>query len=219
MSVEIAIHPEHVKVARRGAMQRRIVALLVGVIVSLIVGATVWALSAVLPSKMDSPFAPIRALCEWIYGTSLSTGIRESTLAFPVIEGIHLLGIALSVGMLCWFDLRLIGVAMCNQPVSKVWRRVMPAAIAGFILMFITGGLLFWAESVTAYNSVDFWIKMGLLVLACVNAGVFELTTHRHAAEWDSARILPMRARLAGLFSLILWVAIIVTGRTMAYSF
>ena len=219
MSVEIAIHPESVKVGRRDAMQRRVAGLIAGVVISSVVVAVVWALAAVLPSKTGSPFAPAREVCEWIYGTSLSISIRESTLAFPVIEGLHLLGIAISVGMLCWFDLRLIGLAMCDQPVSRVWRRVMPAAIAGFVLMFITGGLLFWAEAVTAYNSVDFWIKMALLLLACVNAAVFELTTHRHVAEWDNARILPARARLAGLFSLILWVAIIVTGRTMAYSF
>jgi len=219
VSVEIAIHPEAVKLNRRGAIQRLVVGLLAGVVVSILVGATVWALAAMLPSKTGSPFAPVRDACQWIHDTTLSTSIRESTLAFPVIEGLHLLGICLSVGMLCWFDLRLLGLAMSDQPVSKVWRRVMPAAITGFALMFITGGLLFWAEAVTAYNSVDFWIKMALLLLACVNAGVFELTTHRHVAEWDSAKILPMRARLAGLFSLILWVAIIVTGRTMAYSF
>ena len=58
-----------------------------------------------------------------------------------------------------------------------------------------------------------------LLVLAGVNAGFFELSTHKHIAEWDTAETLPMRARLSGLFSLILWTAIIVTGRTMAYSF
>jgi hypothetical protein len=95
----------------------------------------------------------------------------------------------------------------------------MPPAFAGFVLMFITGGLLFWAEAATAYNSVHFWIKMALILLAGVNAGFFEFTTHKHVAEWDTEIVPPMRARMAGLTSLILWTAIIVTGRTMAYAF
>ena len=219
MSIEIASHPVDVKEIRHSVARQRVVALIAGTIVSILVTAGVWFLAAVLPSKTGSPFAPIRDACQWIYETSISTGIRESVYVFPLIEGIHLLGIALSVGMLCWFDLRLLGLAMCDQPVSKVWKRVMPTAIAGFILMFITGGLLFWAEAKTAYNSMDFWIKMGLLVIVGINAGVFEMTTHRHAAKWDNDRILPTRARMAGLISLLLWVAVIVTGRTMAYSF
>ena len=140
-------------------------------------------------------------------------------MLFPIIEGIHLLGIGLSVGMLCWFDLRLLGLAMTKQPVSAVWNRVMPTAVFGFAIMFVTGTLLFIAESATAYNSSDFWIKMALLLLAGINAGFFEWTTHKHVAEWDNAAVLPMRARMAGLTSLVLWTAIIVTGRTMAYSF
>ena len=85
--------------------------------------------------------------------------------------------------------------------------------------MFITGGLLFWAEAVTAYNSVHFWIKLGLILLAGLNALYFERVTHRGIAEWDSSPVPPLKARLAGLVSLILWTAVIITGRTMAYSF
>jgi hypothetical protein len=38
-------------------------------------------------------------------------------------------------------------------------------------------------------------------------------------AEWDKAPVPPLRARVTGAVSLILWTAIIVTGRTMAYNF
>ena len=94
----------------------------------------------------------------------------------------------------------------------------MPVARIGFFLMFLTGGLLFWAEAITAYDSVHFWIKVALLLLAGANALYFELVTHRGIAAWDNDRI-PRSARVAGLASLILWTAVIITGRTMAYSF
>ena len=219
MSVELAATPVGMKAVSRSYLRKRIVGLAVGALISILVSGLVWLLAVAIPSKTGSPIAPIRDICRWLYETSVGTGIRESVWVFPIVEGVHLLGIGLSVGMLCWFDLRLLGLVLKDEPVSKVWKRVMPPAIVGFVLMFITGALLFWAEAATAYNSVHFWIKMSLLVLAAVNAGFFELTTHKHLAEWDTAAILPMRARMAGLTSLLLWTAIIVTGRTMAYSF
>ena len=193
--------------------------LIAGAVISILISAVVWFLAAVIPSKTGSPFAPVRELCEWIAGTYVGRGILESVLLFPIIEGFHLMGIALSVGVLCWFDLRLIGLAFTDQPVSKVWKQILPVASVGFVLMFITGGLLFWAEAITAYDSVHFWIKLGLILLAGVNAVYFETVTRRGIAEWDKAPVPPLRARIAGLASLILWTAVIITGRTMAYSF
>jgi Family of unknown function (DUF6644) len=219
MSVQASAIKLERKVSSTVFLRTRIVGLVAGVIVSILVSASVWFLARVIPSKTDSPFAPIREICRWIYQSSVSVGIRESTLLFPAIEGIHLLGIALSVGLLCWFDLRLMGVVMTHEPISKVWKRVMPSAFTGFVLMFITGGLLFWAEAATAYDSTHFWIKMALILLAGINAGYFELSTHKHMSEWDNEVVPPMRARLAGLTSLVLWTAVIVTGRTMAYAF
>ena len=73
--------------------------------------------------------------------------------------------------------------------------------------------------SITAYDSVHFWIKVGLIFLAGVNAAYFEFVTHPGVAAWDNNRIPPLAARVSGLFSLVFWIAVIVTGRTMAYSF
>jgi hypothetical protein len=193
--------------------------LIAGTVISILISAAVWFLAVAIPSKTGSPFAPVRELCEWIAGSSIGRGILESVLVFPIIEGFHLMGIALSIGVLCWFDLRLTGLAFTDQPVSKVWKQVLPIASVGFVLMFVTGGLLFWAEAITAYDSVHFWIKLGLILLAGVNALYFELVTHRGIAEWDTAPVPPLRARFAGFASLILWTAVIITGRTMAYSF
>ena len=220
MSVEIAATRAGVKeLLPAFSLKKRVVGLIAAGIIALLVTGFVLVLAFVLPSKTAGPFTFLENICNWLYETPISIAIRESALTFPIIEGTHLLGIALSVGMLCWFDLRLMGLVLKDEPVSKVWRRVMPASIVGFVLMFITGGLLFWAESATAYHSVHFWIKVGLMFVAALNAGFFELTTHKHINEWDTAAVLPMRARMAGLFSLILWTAVIITGRTMAYSF
>jgi hypothetical protein len=202
---------------RRGARIRN--GLIAAVIISIFISGAVWFLADVIPSKTGSPFEPIRDLCRAIAETKVGRGILESTLLFPTIEGFHLIGIALSIGVLCWLDLRLLGVAFTKHPVSKVWKQVMPIAVVGFGLVFLTGGLLFWAEAITAYDSVHFWIKLGLIFLAGVNALYFEFVTHKGIAAWDNDPIPPRSARIAGFVSLLLWTAVIITGRTMAYSF
>jgi hypothetical protein len=193
--------------------------LIIGLILSVLISALVWGLSVGIEYKTEWQGTTVADFCKWLYESKVGSGIRESVWVFPIVEGTHLLGIALSVGMLCWFDLRLLGVALRDEPVSKVWKQVMPTAFVGFALMFVSGLLLFWAEAWTAYHSIHFWIKLGLLVLAGINALTFETTAHRNMAEWDLAPVPPLRARMTGAISLILWTAIIITGRTMAYSF
>ena len=193
--------------------------LVAGSIISTVIGAVIWVLAALIPHSLNSPATPLLTFCRWLYESSIGTGIRESLWVFPIIEGTHLMGIALSVGALCWFDLRLLGLALRDTPVSQVWKQVMPLSLGGFVLMFVTGLLLFWAEAITAYNSVHFWIKIALLLMAGVNALVFEFITHPGIAAWDKDPEPPARARMAGLLSLIFWTGIVITGRTMAYTF
>ena len=40
--------------------------------------------------------------------TSVGTMVRESLYGFPILVGIHLMGLLFSVGMILWFDLRLL---------------------------------------------------------------------------------------------------------------
>ena len=49
-------------------------------------------------------------ICQWLQETSLSISIRESILAFPLIEGAHLLGISVSAGLIAISDLRMMGL-------------------------------------------------------------------------------------------------------------
>jgi len=138
---------------------------------------------------------------------------------FPVIEGTHAIGIALSVGVLLIMDLRLAGVLMRREPVSEISNQLMPWSLAGFLIMFLTGALLFWSQAMKAYGSMFFRIKLALLVLAAINALVFELTLRRSIATWDTAETPPLRVRMAGIMGIVLWAGVIAAGRTMAYNF
>jgi hypothetical protein len=161
--------------------------------------------------------AAILGWCQWLESTDLGTALRESTLMFPLVEGTHLLALGVSVGTIAISDLRLLGVVLKRERVSDVMGQLLPWSIGGFIVMMVTGSLLFWSEAVSAYNSVWFRWKVLFLLLSAINAMAYHLTIHRRLAEWDSDAVPPARARLAGLLSLLFWAIVIAAGRTTAY--
>ena len=77
---------------------------------------------------------------------------------------------------------------------------------AGFILMGITGALLFWSHAYAAYQSYAFRTKLVLLCLAGLNAAIYHLTVYRRMNDWDTAARPPIGARFAGWASLVLWI-------------
>ena len=160
----------------------------------------------------------VPAIIHAMQNGAIGTGIRESIWLFPIVETTHVLALALSVGVLLWFDLRLMGWGMKHQPVSQVHRQVMPLATFGFVVMTISGILLFWSEPEKCYLSGFFRMKILFLVLAVINAGIFELRTKKSIEDWDKYPIPPMRARMAGLISIISWAAVIIAGRATAYN-
>lgn len=157
-------------------------------------------------------------VCHWLEATAVGTLVRESLYGFPLLVGAHIMGLVLSVGMLLWFDLRLLGLALPSVGVSRVYRRLIPWAAVGFVVMFITGGLLFVGYAPDAYQNPFFRIKMTAMLLAGVNALVYHRVTERSRREWDAAVRLPAGARVAGLASLMLWAVVILSGRMMAYT-
>src|SRR6202034_4662745 len=131
--------------------------------------------------------------------------MRNSLWAFEITETIHTLGIILVAGTIMLVDLRLLGLGLRREPVSHVVSRIVPWTLSGFGLMFLTGGWLFSAEASKLYHSPAFRIKMALLSMAGLNALIFHLTIYRRSAQWDEMPVAPLRARLAGRASPLVW--------------
>src|SRR5258708_23870744 len=141
---------------------------------------------------------------QWLEQTFGAGGVRESFWLFPAIETAHLFGIILLVGATVAFDLRLLGLALREQAVSKLASRLLPWAWVGFAVQVLTGALLFASEATKCYVNPAFRIKMLLLLLAGANALVFHLGSFRRASAWDSAAAPPLVAKFAGVLSILL---------------
>ena len=158
------------------------------------------------------------AFFQWLEGTAGSIAIRESTLLYPYIETTHVLTLCLFLGMIALLDLRLLGAGLRGVSVSEVAGRLLPWALAGFVLMAISGVLLFYSGPVRASKNVFFQIKLVMIALAGGNSLLFHFTIYRRVAIWDSDPIPPFRARLAGFCSLLLWIGVVICGRLQAYN-
>jgi len=128
------------------------------------------------------------------------------------------LTLCLFVGLAAVLDLWLLGLTLRRVPVSELAARLLPYMAAGFVVMIATGSLLFYAIPVRSFHNVFFRVKMIMLVLAGVNAWVFHGRVYRRVFDWDLAPIAPSAARIGGALSLVLWAAIIVSGRMIAYN-
>jgi hypothetical protein len=116
---------------------------------------------------------------------------------YPMLEALHILGIALLVGNLLLLELRVWGLGS-SLPVEPLARLALPVSLAGFAGQ--PGELL--------ANRV-FVIKMGLVILGGVNAALF------HARR--GLQRLDRLARIQTALSLGLWILVIILGRWIAY--
>lgn len=156
------------------------------------------------------------ALAEQIESSGIGIAIAESRLAYPVIEGIHLIGLSVSVGLIFLTDLRLMGLILTRVPVEKILHHLRPYVLGGFAAIFISGILLFWSSALRMLESPAFIFKLIFIALAGANALYFELVVARRY-QLPQLTSLPRSFRYAGFASLTLWTMTIVCGRLIPY--
>ena len=160
---------------------------------------------------------PILSWCNWLQNTPFATGIRQSDLFFPLIEGSHIMALSISVALIVMFDLRLLRLAFVADPASRIMEQFVPLSLPGFAVMFVTGVLLFIAQAEKVYLNTFFRFKVALLLLAGFNALFYQVKFYPRMAEWDKRGVVPRGAQISGALSLLIWACVIALGRTMAY--
>jgi hypothetical protein len=155
--------------------------------------------------------------CQWLDQTVVGSTIRQSLWLFPAIETVHLLGMAALVATITLLDLRLLGWAMPQRRISEVTARLLPWAWLGFVVQVVTGVLLFSSEAVKIYGNPAFRLKMLLLLLAGIQALIFQTVVSRKLPAWDDRPMLPLIARVMGLISILLWLGIVSAGRFIGF--
>src|SRR6188768_3979825 len=128
----------------------------------------------------------ISAVLQSIENTSIASSIRDSLYLFPMLESVHVIGLAIVFGTICIMDLRLLGLASTNRPFRKVASDILKWTWIAFAITFVTGALMFTTNATAYFHNSVFQAKMALLLLAGINMGIFELTTGRSAGKWGT---------------------------------
>jgi hypothetical protein len=134
--------------------------------------------------------------------------LQSHPWAYPALEVVHIVGIALLLGNLVALEVRVFGGGAA-LPVPALARLSLTLALAGFALAAGSGLLMFASHPGELLANRSFLLKMGLLALAGCNAAWF----HGRGALARLDRL----ARLQMLASTLLWLAAIACGRWIAY--
>ena len=148
--------------------------------------------------------------------SGFAAAIRQSPWLYPAANIGHIVSLTFFAGAIAVMDVRLLGglAATAPGPLLARARLVAVAALAG---KAVTGFLLFSAEaSHLALNPV-FQLKAVLVVAGLINVAIYELWAKRTVAHLDPGAAMPPRAKVAGLLSLGIWVAVAACGRSIAY--
>lgn len=159
----------------------------------------------------------INTILKGLEDSSWAVTLRQSAWLYPIVEIVHISGIALLVGPAFMFDLRLLGFSK-NIPVTELGQHLLPWSRRSLFLIVPSGLLLFITNAYALWYNPVFRIKMLLLVIAGINALCFHYFTFRAIIASNEGSGTPTAAKVSAGISIIAWLTLIACGRLLAYS-
>ena len=157
----------------------------------------------------------METLIQWVQATPLSLWINQSTWIWPLCETLHFIGLSLLLGVTGFFDLRLMG--FFRRVSVAAARDLMPLAMAGFAINMVTGVVFLTGLPGQYANNRVWWFKVGFIVLAGLNALLYETRLSRTVLALAPSGDTPASVKLIGLVSLVSWLAVLYCGRMLPF--
>lgn len=153
---------------------------------------------------------------ESLENTSLAIFVGESLWGYPLMLGMHIVGLAIVVGIFFMLDIRILGL---NKGVSlAAFLNLFRLAWIGLLINALSGFALFSSQAATFVESVPFLIKIACIAAGVVIALLIRSQLKHTALASDAGEVLTSgRLRLLAILSLICWTVAICAGRLIAY--
>jgi hypothetical protein len=145
------------------------------------------------------------AQCNRAKKVLITNPLNSSELAFPVLECIHIVGFALSIGTIAIVDFSILGVGLRGASPSQIAKDTWLLTLTGLVVMLFSGLLLFSSDPDMYYLNWAFLFKMVFFVSAII----FHYTVHRKAVASEVPA--PNEKLVAGI-SLVLWAGVVFGG-------
>ena len=148
--------------------------------------------------------------------SALSQFLRANPWFWPTSEILHFIGLALLVGVIGTFDLRMLGVGK-RVDIDSL-HALIPWGVFGFAVNLITGTLFFVCLPRAYIGNPVFLAKIGFIALAGANVLLFYVTgVFRRVKELKPGEDAPPPAKLIAASSLVLWIVVMFCGRLMPF--
>jgi ABC-type Fe3+-siderophore transport system permease subunit len=135
----------------------------------------------------------------------------------PAVQAIHICAIAVVVASAMIGELRLVGMIAADETSATVLKRYLPWMWRALVVLLLSGIILVWGEPERTLFSWVFWLKMGLVLIGFVLSVLFrkplldpEFNARRAARAWS--------IRPVAWLSLSIWIAVVCSGRWIAYA-
>jgi len=159
----------------------------------------------------------VQQFAQSLYGTTISTDIRDITWIIPAVQSIHIIAIAVVIGAAIVMDLRLAGVLATDETPQYVVRRHLPWMWSALGLLLATGLVLGIGEPYRVLTNPVFWTKMALVLSGFVLTLLFRYPVLHPDYRIEHARMARLVKPMAWA-SLAIWVAVVFCGRWIAYA-
>lgn len=160
---------------------------------------------------MEGHGAAPAAWAAWLEASALGHAARESLWLYPVASVAHVLAIAVLVGGILVFDLRVLGRAP-GLPLAEAGRLILPLARAAFAVAAVSGLVMLAADATHIAANPAFLVKAVLILLAGANVALFHVI-----AQPDLDAPVGGLTRAAAASSAVLWLLVAASGRAIAY--
>ncbi len=153
---------------------------------------------------------------ESLENSAVALWVGESLYGYPFMLGLHVVGLAIVVGIFLMRDLRLLGcfTGISYESIDGLKR----LAWVGFIINAISGCFLFTSQATTFASSTPFLLKISMIFLAAICAAIIQNRMRDEATAWDSSgAVADGSVKAIAFVSLILWMGAIIAGRLTAY--
>ncbi|MDA1372759.1 MAG: hypothetical protein O2971_18660 [Proteobacteria bacterium] len=151
----------------------------------------------------------------WLETSPVGDWVALSLYAYPLLLSLHIVGLAVVVGIFSMRDLRLLGIVSGLQP--SAFLSLSRLAWIGFTLNAISGLLLFTSQATVFASSVPFLTKISCVTAGMVLAGIIQSRLRAESEDTRNKDAITGSTRALALASLLLWVSAIIAGRLIAY--
>ncbi len=154
-------------------------------------------------------------LASWFESTWVGEQMRNIFWLFPAMETVHFIGLTIMFGSLLVIDVRVLGFGRFINMGSAL--KFIPIAIGAFSINLLSGIAFLCADPFRYFPNIAFQWKMGLIVIAGINALWFWFGEHDELKQLADGEDADFRAKVIAALSLAIWVAVIIFGRMIPY--